>query len=204
MFPFSGQPASNDWLKRRNVSQDPSPQLRTTLKNHSGFQAHLGVAWDFCCNYSPSPSFVQSCFLISQMLITRVSKSLQLCPTLCNSMDHSLLASLSMGFSRQEYWSELPCPPPEIFPTWGPNLHLLHLLHWQAGCLPLVLPGNPITRVLLINSKSPFQRLLPWKPNLWSHFSLSFLRIRSWNKDTNSNSLFEKSSLKTLLRQVGK
>ena len=26
-------------------------------------------------------------------------------------------APLSMGFSRQEYWSGLPCPPPGIFPT---------------------------------------------------------------------------------------
>ena len=25
------------------------------------------------------------------------------------------------GVSRQEYWSRLPCPPPEIFPTQGSN-----------------------------------------------------------------------------------
>ena len=35
----------------------------------------------------------------------------QLCPTLCNPMDCSP-PPLSMGFSRQEYWSGLPCPPP--------------------------------------------------------------------------------------------
>ena len=28
-------------------------------------------------------------------------------------------ASLSMGFSRQEYWSELPCPPPGDIPEPG-------------------------------------------------------------------------------------
>ena len=39
-------------------------------------------------------------------------------------------APLSMEFSRQEYWSELPCPPPRvIFPTQGSNQYLLH---WQA------------------------------------------------------------------------
>ena len=27
-------------------------------------------------------------------------------------MDNSPPTSLSMGFSRQEYWSGLPCPPP--------------------------------------------------------------------------------------------
>ena len=34
----------------------------------------------------------------------------QLCLTLCNSMDCSPLGSSVMGFSRQEYWSVLPCP----------------------------------------------------------------------------------------------
>ena len=28
-------------------------------------------------------------------------------------------APLSMGFSRQEYWSGLPCPPPEDLPNPG-------------------------------------------------------------------------------------
>ena len=36
----------------------------------------------------------------------------QLCSTFCKPMDCSLQAPLSMGFSRQEYWSGLPCPPP--------------------------------------------------------------------------------------------
>ena len=49
----------------------------------------------------------------------------------------------SMGFSRQEYWSGLPCPPSgdvPIFLTQGLNLRLLCLLCWQAGSLPLVPP----------------------------------------------------------------
>ena len=37
----------------------------------------------------------------------------QLCPTLCNPINCSPpQAPLSMGFSRQEYWSGLPFPPP--------------------------------------------------------------------------------------------
>ena len=36
----------------------------------------------------------------------------QSCLTLCDPMDYSLQAPLSMGFFRQEYWSGLPCPPP--------------------------------------------------------------------------------------------
>ena len=40
------------------------------------------------------------------------AKSLQSCPAVCDSMDCSQPAPLSMGCSRQEYWSGLPCPPP--------------------------------------------------------------------------------------------
>ena len=59
-------------------------------------------------------------------------------------------APLSMDFSRQEYWSGLPCPPPGDLPdpgikprTQGSNPGLLCLLHWQAGSLPLAPPGKP-------------------------------------------------------------
>ncbi|CAN0469222.1 unnamed protein product [Rangifer tarandus platyrhynchus] len=48
--------------------------------------------------------------------------SLQSCPTLCNPMDWNLQAPLSMGFSRQEYWCGLPCPPPEDLPDSGIKL----------------------------------------------------------------------------------
>ena len=40
------------------------------------------------------------------------AKSLQSCPILCDPMDCSLQAPLSMGFSRQEYWTGLPFSPP--------------------------------------------------------------------------------------------
>ena len=51
-------------------------------------------------------------------------------------------APLSMGFFRQEYWSELSCPPPGDLPDQGSNLHLLCLLHWQASSLPPLPPGK--------------------------------------------------------------
>ena len=46
-------------------------------------------------------------------------------------------APLSMGFSRQEYWSELPFLLQGIFLTHRSNLCFLHLLNWQADYLPL-------------------------------------------------------------------
>ena len=49
---------------------------------------------------------------------------------------------LSMGFSRQEYWSGLPCPPPGFFPTQGSNPGLFHcrqiLYHWATREVPPV------------------------------------------------------------------
>ena len=46
------------------------------------------------------------------------AKSLQLRPTLCDpTVAHQ--APLSIGFSRQEYWSGLPCPPPGDLPNPG-------------------------------------------------------------------------------------
>ena len=39
------------------------------------------------------------------------AKLLQLCLTLCNP-----ITPLSMGFSRQKYWSGLPCPFPGDLP----------------------------------------------------------------------------------------
>ena len=42
-------------------------------------------------------------------------------------------APLPMGFSRQEYWSWLPCPLQGIFLTQESNPYLLGLQHWQAG-----------------------------------------------------------------------
>ena len=46
-------------------------------------------------------------------------------------------APLSMGFSRQEYWSGLHFLLQGIFQTQGLNAHLLCLLNWQANCLLL-------------------------------------------------------------------
>ena len=47
------------------------------------------------------------------------TKLLHSCLTLCNPMDCSPQAPLSMGFFRQEIWSGLPCPSPRDLPDPG-------------------------------------------------------------------------------------
>ena len=44
-------------------------------------------------------------------------------------------ASLSMGFSREEYWSGLSCPPLGGLPDPGIEPTSLNLLHWQEASL---------------------------------------------------------------------
>ena len=76
-----------------------------------------------------------------QLVSLCCAKSLQLCPTLCNSMGCSPQTLLSMEFSRQEYWSGLPFPIPlsilnASFQAWTtleqPNMSLVDFgITWQ-------------------------------------------------------------------------
>ena len=54
-------------------------------------------------------------------------------------------ASLSMEFSRQEYWSGLPCPLQGDLPNPGIKPRSLAL---QADSLPSEPPGKPVLNVL--------------------------------------------------------
>ena len=47
------------------------------------------------------------------------AKLLQLCPTLCDPWIIAHQDPLSMGFSKQEYWSGFPFPPPGDLPDPG-------------------------------------------------------------------------------------
>ena len=66
-------------------------------------------------------------YLLLDMCACSVTQS---CPTLCDTWTIARQAPLSMGFSRQEYWSGLPCPPPGALPDPGIQLSLLCFLHW--------------------------------------------------------------------------
>ena len=72
------------------------------------------------------------------------AKSLQLCPTSCHSVNcsppgssvHGVLQARIPGVGCQALLQG-------IFQTQGWNSHLLLLLHWQVGSLPLAPPGKP-------------------------------------------------------------
>ena len=80
----------------------------------------------------------------------------QSCPTLANPRTVARQASLSMGFSRQEYWCGLPCPPPGDLPNPGIKPRSPAL---QADSLPSERPGKP--KNTGVGSLSLFQVSLP-------------------------------------------
>ena len=103
---------------------------------------------DFLPIYVTTENWVEFSVLYSgfSLVIYFINRSLaqllQSCPTHYDPMDCSPPAPLSMGFSRQEYWSGLPCPSPRDLPDPGiepmspvaPALQAdsLPLGHWES------------------------------------------------------------------------
>ena len=80
-------------------------------------------------------------FLYFLAMLSRFSH-VQLCATLWTVAQQ---APPSMGFSRQEYWSELPFPSSGDLPNPGIEAACsMCNLHWQAGSLLLAPPGKPL------------------------------------------------------------
>ena len=65
-------------------------------------------------------------------------------------------ASLSMGFSRQEYWSGLPFPSPGNLPNPGIEPASLITPCWKAGSLLLAPPGNLDEGNIRVTKKDSF------------------------------------------------
>ena len=70
-------------------------------------------------SYNDLKFMVQNRDFVCTNLIVGLSSVTQLCPTLCNPMAITHQTPLSMGFSRQEYWSGLPFPSPGYLPNSG-------------------------------------------------------------------------------------
>ena len=95
------------------------------------------------------------------------------------------------GFSRQEYWSGLPCPPPGDLPNPGLKLRSQAL---QADSLPFEPPGKHITGAQIKNTNH-FIRIRMAKIEKWQTiksagnnvklFKFSYIArgILSWHRD---------------------
>ena len=106
------------------------------------------------CRHHNILNFQNSCKFLSQLVIAEIGFQISILWTnfcACYVLSHVQLfvtswtvacqAPLSMEFSRQKYWSELPCPSPGDLPE--PGIESVSLMSWQAGSLPLATPGKP-------------------------------------------------------------
>ena len=81
------------------------------------------------CRYGLLKAILHACSVTSVMSNSLRPHGLQPARLLC-----------PWGFSRQEYWSGLPCPPPGDLPNPGIEPRFPAL---QADCLPSERPGKP-------------------------------------------------------------
>jgi len=77
--------------------------------------------------------------------VVHAAKSLQSCPALCHAIDCSLPGS-SVLWDSPGTITAVGCPAllQRIFHPRMEPLSVSHLLHWQAGSLPLGPPGKPM------------------------------------------------------------
>ena len=136
-----------------------------------------------------------------------------ICKGCCAMLSHSVMSDslrphglyptsllCSRGFSRQEHWSGLPCPPPGHLPNSGIEPRVSHTVdafstiwatreapeYWSGSTIPSpgefpdpgIKPGSPASQVNSLPSE------LPRKPNYCSH---SYEKS-GWNLTLNSNS----------------
>ena len=93
------------------------------------------------CQYPVShrlPEFAQVCSVLSCSIVSNSATPW--------TVAHQ--APLSIGFSRQEYWSRLPCPPPGDLPNPGVKPRSPAL---QADCLPSEPLGKPCPSLVFSN-----------------------------------------------------
>ena len=94
----------------------------------------------------------------------------QLCLTLCNPIGCSPPGSSVLGDSPGKN-TGVSCHAllQEIFPTQESNPRLLHLLHWQAGSLPLVPSEKPQMKLFPSPGDLPDPGIEPTSPALQVH-----------------------------------
>ena len=73
----------------------------------------------------------------------RVHMHAELCPILCDPYTVACQTPLSMGFSRQEYWSGLPFPTPGDLPDPGIKSVSLVYPEFEGRLFTIVPPGEP-------------------------------------------------------------
>ena len=101
----------------------------------------IGIRHSATCDYTEKTQITNILFLFILIKVKSESEVAQSCPTLCDPWTVAHQAPLSMGFSRQEYWSGLPFPSPGDLPDPGIEPRSPTL---QADTLTSAPPGKQI------------------------------------------------------------
>ena len=105
--------------------------------NHDTIGIRHSATWD----YTEKTQITNILFLFILIKVKSESEVAQSCPTLCDPWTVAHQAPLSLGFSRQEYWSGLPFLSPGDLPDPGIESRSPTL---QADALTSVPPGKQI------------------------------------------------------------
>ena len=98
--------------------------MSDSVQSHRWKPTRIPRPWD-----SPGKNTGVGChFLLQCMKMKSEREVAQSCPTLSDPMTAAYQALLSMGFSRQEYWSRVPLPSPTNYILASQFLHLLFLV----------------------------------------------------------------------------
>ena len=145
------QNRSDIYIKLYNSTNSLGPEVRQRLKYDN---KKVGFIKEKLINKTTSKL---KCSAFQKTLLRERENSYRLGKDICRRvcvLSHVQLfatpwtvaqkAPLSMGFSRQEYWSGFPFPTPEDLPNPGiePVSPVSPALHWQADSLPLAPPGK--------------------------------------------------------------
>ena len=114
------------------------------MRPHRRLPTRLPCPWDY-----PGKNTGVGChFLLQCIKVKSESEVAQSCLTLSDLIDCSLPGSSAVGFSRQEYWSRLPLPSPNLllhkhyFKIQFGSVVQTHLTLWDS--MDCSTPGFPV------------------------------------------------------------
>ena len=112
--------------------------MSDSVRLHRQQPTRLPRPWD-----SPGKNTGVGChFLLQCMKVKSESEVAQLCPTSATPWTAAYQAPPSMGFSRQEYWSGVPLPPPQNI-LWRSKLALVSSMTSMLSVSKILPPAWP-------------------------------------------------------------
>ena len=132
-------------------------QMKTTLLTFLHLNCVIWLSFAWWSTYINNSQLFPHLMYIFVCMLSRFSH-VQLFATLWTI---ACQAPLSMGFFWQEYWSGLPCPPPEDLPDPGIEPMSLRSPELADGSFTTSTPGNPHIHTLC-QEKNAFQSVNPF------------------------------------------